>query len=171
MRFRRISGDAQAAGRSPTPERSRLGALPDYQPMPCAARARAQADVLLGGWSAHGMGLGFPLATAPRHIHFLQTKPAAALRWLSILVWKASIPPNLLNPPKGHSMAKIARDSLQLAMKSVPVANSLICAQLQQTRTRETVNRRFYTLCEVNNGERQSVPPVLIQAKGANYAG
>ena len=67
--------------------------------------------------------------------------------------------PNLFNPPKGLSMAKIARDSLQLARKSVPVSETLRSARLPQTRPRETVIQRRYTLCEVDNGNRQFVPP------------
>jgi len=58
-------------------------------------------------------------------------------------------PPDLLNPSKGLSMAKIACVSLQLARKSVPVADLPKGAQLPQSRPRETMIRRRYTLCEV----------------------
>jgi len=58
------------------------------------------------------------------------------------------IPPDLLNPLKGLSMAKTAGVSLQLAMKFVPVAELPKGAQIQQSRTRETVIQRRYTLCE-----------------------
>lgn len=67
-------------------------------------------------------------------------------------------PPNLLNQPKGLSMAKIARVSLQLAMKSVLVSDSLQSAHLPQTRPRETVSERRYTLCEVDKRSRQELP-------------
>ena len=67
-------------------------------------------------------------------------------------------PPNLFNPPKGLSMAKIAPVSLQLAMKFVPVAETLRSARLPQTRPRETVIQRRYTLCEVQQTEGKSLP-------------
>jgi hypothetical protein len=57
-------------------------------------------------------------------------------------------PPNLLNQPKGLSMAKTASASVQLARKFVPVAELPKDAQLPQSRTRETVIHRGYTLCE-----------------------
>jgi hypothetical protein len=46
-------------------------------------------------------------------------------------------------------MAKTAGVSLQLAMKFVPVADMPKGAQIPQSRTRETVIQRRYTLCEV----------------------
>lgn len=139
MSFRSIGGDAQAAGSVPTPERVRRGSLPDCRLSPCAARARRLAPVFLGGWSAHAPGLGCPQAAAPRLIHSLQTKPAIAFTWPSILVWKPSTPSNLLNPPKGLSMAKTARVSVYLAMKFVPVSDMPENARLQQSMTLETV--------------------------------
>jgi hypothetical protein len=79
-------------------------------------------------------------------------------------------PPDLFNPSKGLSMAKIAHVSLQVAMKSVPVAETLQSAHLPQTMPGETVIRPGYTLCEVDNGDGQLLPVLLRQAKGANYA-
>jgi hypothetical protein len=57
-------------------------------------------------------------------------------------------PPDLFNPAKGLSMAKTASASVQLARKFVPVAELPKDAQLPQSRTRETVIHRGYTLCE-----------------------
>jgi hypothetical protein len=55
-------------------------------------------------------------------------------------------------------MAKNARVSLQLARKFVPVAELLKSAHLPQTRTRETVIQRSYTLCEVGQTRWKPFP-------------
>lgn len=67
--------------------------------------------------------------------------------------------PNLLNNPKGLSMAKTALVSLQVARKSVPVAESAKGGQIVQSSACRTVIERAYTLCEVDKGNRQFVPP------------
>ncbi len=68
------------------------------------------------------------------------------------------IPPDLLNLTKGLSMAKTAPVSSQTARKSVPVSHLLQSAQILQIRPCTTVIARSYTLCEVDNGDRQFVP-------------
>ena len=55
-------------------------------------------------------------------------------------------------------MAKTARVSLQLARKFVPVDDLPKVDQLLQSRTRETMILSGYTLCEVNNRNRQDLP-------------
>jgi hypothetical protein len=68
--------------------------------------------------------------------------------------------PDLLNPPKELSMAKIARVFVRFAMKSVPVIDSLQSAHLPQTTLGKTVTRRGYTLCEVGQKSRKELPMV-----------
>lgn len=70
------------------------------------------------------------------------------------------IPPDLLNPPKGLSMAKTARVSLQLVRKFVPAADSLQSAHLPQTTPGETVIQRGYTLCEVSGMQEGRWPTI-----------
>lgn len=77
---------------------------------------------------------------------------------------------NLLNNLKGHSMAKNARELLQSAPKSVPVAEMHQKPQSMQGTACKYMIHQKYTLCEVDNAERQLLPVLLKQAKGANYA-
>jgi hypothetical protein len=50
---------------------------------------------------------------------------------------------------------------LRTASKFVPVSNSRQKQQRTQGITRKPMNQRFYTLCEVDNAERQVLPPVV----------
>ena len=77
----------------------------------------------------------------------------------AVPLWTLHYLPNLLKPSKGLSMAKTARASLQTSLKFVPVPDLMKSAQIQQTRHSWPSIRRFYTLCEVDNGERQLLPP------------
>lgn len=71
-------------------------------------------------------------------------------------------PPDLLNPSKGLSMAKTTRASSQTSSKFVPVTDLMETAQNQQTMACRPSKRRFHTLCEVDNGERQLLPLVFV---------
>jgi hypothetical protein len=65
---------------------------------------------------------------------------------------------NLLDNPKGLSMAKTAPDMFRHEAKFVPLVDSLQKQQTTQGRACKPMIRRLYTLCEVDNAERQSVP-------------
>lgn len=98
---------------------------------------------------------------------------AASLTAKPLLIFRhgvePSIPSDLSNPLKGHSMVKNARALLQLALKSVPAAQTPEAARILQTGTCKTAMRRTYTLCEVRQRSRIGFPAcLLMQAKPAD---
>jgi hypothetical protein len=85
----------------------------------------------------------------------------------SVRITDPGISSNLFNPFEGLSMAKTAPELFRQAAKFVPLDDSLQKQQITQGTACKSMNQRFYTLCEVYNAERQSVP-VLIQPNPAN---
>jgi hypothetical protein len=66
--------------------------------------------------------------------------------------------PILFNPAEGLSMEKPARASLRLPSKFVPLGGIRRAFKIASGTSRKPLIKRVYTLCEVQDGERQSVP-------------
>ena len=71
----------------------------------------------------------------------------------------ASIPLALFSIPGGLTMARTAPSFFYDRLKFVPLGGFLNSATENSTRVGKPLNLRIYTLCEVDKGNRQSVPP------------
>jgi len=161
MSARKIDGEAAArVERRSRPPRA-ASRQPDRSQVQTPAQATGRRTPLAFHLQAKTTGLSTPLAlcylplAGARHWPTPEVKAcipsAAAEPSPRRRTTDPGIPPDLLNPPKGFSMAKTARVSLQLARKFVPVAELPKGAQLPQSRTRETMIQSGYTLCEAHD--------------------
>lgn len=126
---------------------SHVSGLPYLQNRFCQLRARP--CVAVSDASTHGAGIGHGVDGAQRH-----PEGAAAGRPAS----PRSDPrpaPNLFNPAEGLSMEKPARASLRLPSKFVPLGQIRRVFETTSGTSRKPLNSRSYTLCEVQDGERQ----------------
>lgn len=66
----------------------------------------------------------------------------------------------LFNPVEGLSMEKPARASFRAPLKFVPVAALRHLSKSIRETSRKSLIQRMYTLCEVQDSDRQFVPPL-----------
>lgn len=139
MSAREIGGYAEAAGRQPDAQANRR---PELSQVRIHAQAAGGCNRLASTCKTKTSALHRRLPSGMQERLGPPSGPATIPR-----ITDPGTPPDLFNPAKGLSMEKTARSFLQLAMKSVPVADLLQSANFPQTTPGETVTRRGYTLC------------------------
>ena len=172
MSARKIGGNAtrggvsRHAGRAAALTASRFSLqsrpVPEVKPSipPASAvrgsRASTEPSTQRGVYSAPRLpcfyaGSRFPLPSLPEDktcLSQLLARPCVAACDLPIL----------FNPAEGLSMAKPARFSLRPGSKFVPLAVLQPLPKPIRGSSRKPLIQRMYTLCEVQDGKRQSVP-------------